>query len=88
MVVQFIQQKLLEKSAHHRARLTQLEISAQSEPLSNKVHIMKQTPQLRGMNTIIHDIDTPSEDFIFYFDRVSALLVEEYVCPSRGPWQR
>ncbi|KAJ4294739.1 Uridine kinase [Collariella sp. IMI 366227] len=77
MVVQFIKQKLLEKSTHHRAALTRLEIGAQSEPLSNKVHVMKQTSQMRGMNTIIHDIDTSSEDFIFYFDRLTALLVEQ-----------
>ncbi len=79
MVSQFIQQKLLEKSTHHRAALTRLEIGANSEPLSEKVLVMKQTSQLRGMHTIIHDIDTSSEDFIFYFDRLTALLVEEYV---------
>lgn len=79
MVIQFIRQKLLEKSTHHRAALKNLEIGANSEPLSDKVFIMPQTPQLRGMNTIIHDIDTSSEDFIFYFDRFTALLVEQYV---------
>ncbi|KAK5658215.1 hypothetical protein OQA88_2190 [Cercophora sp. LCS_1] len=77
MVVQFIQQKLLEKSSHHRAALTSLEIGAQSEPLSEKVVILPQTTQLRGMNTIIRNIDTSSEDFIFYFDRFTALLVEQ-----------
>lgn len=77
MVVQFIEQKLLEKSRHHRAALTRLELEAEAEPLTEKVTFMKQTPQLRGMNTIIHDIDTSSEDFIFYFDRLAALLVEE-----------
>ncbi|KAK0665258.1 putative uridine/cytidine kinase [Cercophora samala] len=77
MVTQFIQQKLLEKSTHHRAALTRLEIGALSEPLTSKVHIMNQTSQMRGMNTIIHNIDTSSEDFIFYFDRLAALLVEQ-----------
>ncbi|KAH6632788.1 uridine kinase family-domain-containing protein [Chaetomium tenue] len=77
MVVQFIKEKLLEKSTHHRAALTRLEIGAQSEPLSEKVTVMNQTSQMKGMNTIIHDIDTPSENFIFYFDRLSALLVEQ-----------
>jgi uridine kinase len=77
MVVQFIEQKLLEKSRHHRAALTQLELEAQSKPLSKKVTILKETPQLQGMNTIIHDIDTASEDFIFYFDRLAALLIEQ-----------
>lgn len=79
MVVQFIQQKLLEKSTHHRASLTRLSIEAQSEELSPKVMIMKQTPQMQTMNTIIHNIETSSEDFIFYFNRLSALLVEQYV---------
>ncbi|KAL2266885.1 hypothetical protein VTJ83DRAFT_4162 [Remersonia thermophila] len=77
MVVQFIRQKLMEKSVHHRARLTQLEIGAQSEPLSKRVMVMNQTSQMRVMNTIIHNIDTSSEDFIFYFNRLSALLVEQ-----------
>lgn len=77
MVVQFIEQKLLEKSRHHRAALSRLQLEAESESLSTKVVLMDQTPQLRGMNTIIHNIDTSSEDFIFYFDRLAALLVEE-----------
>lgn len=29
------------------------------------------------MSTIIRDIDTSPEDFIFYFDRLSALIVEQ-----------
>jgi uridine kinase len=77
MVVQFIEQKLLEKSSHHRAALTRLEVGAQSEPLSEKVIVMTQTNQLHGMNTIIRNIDTSSEDFIFYFDRLATLVVEQ-----------
>ncbi|KAG7286942.1 hypothetical protein NEMBOFW57_006442 [Staphylotrichum longicolle] len=77
MVVQFIQHRLLEKSTHHRAALTRLETDAKSEPLSDQVIVMKQTSQMRGMNTIIHNIDTSNEDFIFYFNRLAALLVEQ-----------
>lgn len=77
MVVQFIEQKLLEKSSHHRAALLQLEIEAQSEPLSKKVVILSPTTQLRAMDTIIRNIDTTSEDFIFYFDRLATLVVEQ-----------
>ncbi|KAL1869930.1 Uridine kinase [Diaporthe australafricana] len=77
MVVQSIQQKLVEKSRHHRAALQQLELQAQSEPLSNKVVILEATAQLKGMNTIIRDIDTSPEDFIFYFDRLSTLMIEQ-----------
>ncbi|KAK8011137.1 uridine kinase [Apiospora arundinis] len=43
--------------------------------IENRV-AMSMTPQLRGMSTIIQDIDTSSEDFVFYFDRLSCLLLE------------
>ena len=79
MVTQYIQHKLLEKSRHHRAALTRLEIEAQKEPMSDRVVILQETPQLKSMNTILHDIDTSDEDFIFYFNRLSCLLIEQYV---------
>ncbi|KAI1312370.1 uridine kinase [Xylaria venustula] len=77
MVTQYIERKLLEKSTHHRAALKSLEAGFESEPLSKRVVILPETPQLRGMYTLIQDIDTSSEDFIFYFDRFSCLLIEQ-----------
>lgn len=77
MVIQYIERKLIEKSTTHRAELRKLGQSSEDDPLSNKVLLLKQTPQLMGMNTIIQDIDTSAEDFIFYFDRMSSLLVEQ-----------
>ncbi|KAJ1331677.1 uridine kinase [Microdochium nivale] len=76
MVTQYIERKLVEKSTHHRAALKTLETGYDNEPLSDKVVILTPTTQLRGMNTIIQDIDTSSEDFIFYFDRLTSLLIE------------
>lgn len=81
MVTQYIERKLVEKSTHHRAALKTLETGYDSEPLSNKAVILSATTQLRGMNTIIQDIDTSSEDFIFYFDRLSSLIIEQCVAP-------
>jgi uridine kinase len=77
MVTQYIERKLVEKSTHHRAALKSLEAGFESEPLSNRVVILQETTQLRGMNTLIQDIDTSSEDFIFYFDRFCCLLIEQ-----------
>lgn len=77
-VVQYIEQKLLEKSKQHQATLTRLEREVLERPLSDRVVFLPQTPQLRGMNTIIHDVSTSSEDFIFYFDRLACLLLELY----------
>ncbi|TVY48714.1 Uridine-cytidine kinase-like [Lachnellula occidentalis] len=76
MVIQYIERLLIEKSKSHRAALKKLGQSAENDALSENVILLKQTSQVRGMNTIIQDIDTSAEDFIFYFDRIAALLVE------------
>ena len=76
MVVQYIEQILLEKSNIHQASLSKLEAEALEKPLSDRIVFLEQTPQLRGMNTILHDTTTGPQDFIFYFDRLGALLVE------------
>ncbi|KAF9485201.1 armadillo/beta-catenin/plakoglobin [Pholiota conissans] len=38
--------------------------------------ILKSTPQLEGIYTILRDITTSRQDFIFFTDRLSTLLVE------------
>ncbi|CAK7274273.1 Uridine kinase [Sporothrix epigloea] len=75
-VVQYIQQILLDKSKKHQATLKRLGRESMNTALSERVVFLPQTPQLRGMSTIIHNVDTTSEDFIFYFDRLSTLLIE------------
>lgn len=82
MMVQFIEKKLFEKSTHHREALSRLENACNEAPLSNRVVVLNDTPQLRFMSTILHDIDTSAEDFIFYFDRLASLIIEQYVCSS------
>lgn len=77
MVIQYIERRLVEKSTAHRAELKKLGQNSEDDPLSAKVLILQQTPQIRGMNSIIQDIDTTAEDFIFYFDRLATLLIEQ-----------
>ncbi|KAK1256486.1 hypothetical protein MKX07_008745 [Trichoderma sp. CBMAI-0711] len=77
MVTQFIEKKLFEKSTHHREALARLEIKGKEEPLSDRVVVMSEGPQIKFMNTILQDIDTSAEDFIFYFDRLAALIIEQ-----------
>lgn len=79
MVVQYIERKLVDKSSSHRAELKKLGQSSEADPLSETVLVLEQTPQLKGMSTIIQDIDTAAEDFIFYFDRLATLLIEQFV---------
>ena len=84
MVIQYIEHKLIEKSSSHRAALKKLGRSSEDDPLSEMISLLPQTTQLRGMHTILQHVDTEAEDFIFYFDRLAALLVEQYVYAA--PW--
>lgn len=77
MVVQHIQQMLEEKSLKHLSELKRLGSIAKSSPLSPNVFVLPQTPQLVGMNTILQDPATDDVNFVFYFDRLAALLIEK-----------
>lgn len=76
MVTQYIERKLTEKSTTHRTELKRLGKAVEEEPLSKRVILLGQTSQVKSMNTIIQDRDTPAEVFIFYFDRFATLLIE------------
>ena len=78
MVVKHIEQKLEENSKKHAAELKRLGQQVEDEPISSQVLLSEQTPQLRAMATILHDQTSSTEDFIFYFDRFVAVLVERY----------
>jgi uridine kinase len=77
MVVRHIQDKLQTKSQKHQSDLKKLGSLAKSSPLGQNVFVMPQTPQLMGMSTILQDPETDGVDFVFYFDRVAALLIEK-----------
>lgn len=77
MVVKHIQQRLQEKSEKHSAELAKLQAIASGEELSANVLVMEPTPQFLGMNTILQDPATEQVDFVFYFDRLAALLIEK-----------
>jgi uracil phosphoribosyltransferase len=42
-----------------------------------QVTVLNMTPQLRTLMTIIRDVNTKRNDFIFYADRINRLLIEE-----------
>ena len=77
MMVKHIQRALQRKSLEHLEQLRRLGQDPADTPLSSNVKILEQTPQLQGMHTIIHNRETKREEFIFYFDRLSTLLVEK-----------
>ena len=76
MVVQHIQRTLKEKSSRHQDELKRLGEQAEDEPLSSNVVLLPETLQIQGMSTILQNPITDEVDFVFYFDRLSSLLIE------------
>ena len=51
--------------------------------LPSSIIILNQTNQLKAMTTIIRDKESEPEDFIFYLERTSSLVLERYT-PLEG----
>ncbi|EOA86930.1 Uridine kinase [Exserohilum turcicum] len=76
MVSNQVRQTLQSKSVQHQTELRRLGKIAEDRPLSENAIVLKQTNQVRGMHTLLLNPETSREDFVFYFDRMVALLVE------------
>lgn len=76
MVSGQIQKTLTHKSIQHQMELRRLGKIAEDNPLSSNAMILKQTNQVRGIHTLLVDPATNREDYIFYFDRLTALMIE------------
>ncbi|KAL9061174.1 MAG: hypothetical protein Q9162_000319 [Coniocarpon cinnabarinum] len=77
MIVDHVRKALDHKSYAHQQRLKRLGKVVEQLPLSSQVRVLEQKPQVVGVNTILLDPETPREEFIFYFDRLAAILIEE-----------
>lgn len=76
MVVKHIQLTLSSKSKLHRKKLQ--ELGEVDEPLPANIYVTESTPQITGIRTILQDPETEQVNFIFYFDRLAAILIEKY----------
>jgi uridine kinase len=77
MIVNQTRHLLKDKSHRHNAELARLGKQVEEVPLSAKVILMEKTPQLRGIATILRNLTAPQEDFVFYMDRLTCMLVEK-----------
>lgn len=77
MIVNQTRRLLKEKSHRHNAELAELGKEAEEEPLSKNLILMERTSQIEGMATILRNSNTKSDDFVFYLDRLAALLIEK-----------
>jgi uridine kinase len=88
MVSERITKTLRLKSRMHQNELKRLGKAAENNPLSENVTILEPTPQMTGINTLLLTPGTNRTDFIFYFDRLAALLVERATaCAKYEPEQ-
>ncbi|KAF2838680.1 uridine-cytidine kinase 2 [Patellaria atrata CBS 101060] len=88
MVADRIRKILKLKSRLHQVELKRLGRVAEAAPPSPNLIELPQTRQIVGMNTLLLDPSLPREDFIFYFDRLTALLVERAIaCMEFKPTQ-
>ncbi|KAF2755305.1 uridine-cytidine kinase-like protein-like 1 [Pseudovirgaria hyperparasitica] len=79
MMTDRINKILLQKSREHQVELRRLGVVAQLTPLSPNVIVLPDTNQIRAINTLLLDPNTDAEDYIFYFDRLSSILIERAV---------
>ncbi|KAF2873313.1 uridine-cytidine kinase 2 [Massariosphaeria phaeospora] len=76
MVSDQIRKTLAHKSMEHQQELKRLGKIAEDAPLSPNALILEQSNQVKGIHTLLMDPATSREDYIFYFDRLAALLVQ------------
>lgn len=77
MIVGQTRQILKEKSSRHTAELERLGKEVEDQPLSHNVMLLQDKPQTQGIMTLLRNPAISSNDFSFYLDRMTALLIEK-----------
>jgi uridine kinase len=74
----FISLKLDERGYSMRSKLAQIakSIDLQNHVMPSHVTVLPATPQLKYIQTMIRDQDTCRDDFVFFAERLSRLVVE------------
>uniref|UniRef100_W5LDT7 Uridine-cytidine kinase n=1 Tax=Astyanax mexicanus TaxID=7994 RepID=W5LDT7_ASTMX len=74
LIVQHVHSQLEERKL--RWDMAALASAHQAQPLPQTLSVLENTPQVRGMHTIIRNKDTNRDEFIFYSKRLMRLLIE------------
>lgn len=78
MIVNQTRQILKEKSIKHSTELERLGQDVEKFELpSENVSLLEHKPQIQGIVTLLRSSSTEDEDFIFYFNRLTALMIEK-----------
>ncbi|GAB5592160.1 Uridine-cytidine kinase-like 1 [Umbelopsis nana] len=74
LITKHIQKQLQDLPLKHRWDLAKMSCSGE---LPSNVIVLKETNQVKGMHTILRDVSTNRDDFIFYAERLSTLIIEK-----------
>ncbi|XP_075427780.1 uridine-cytidine kinase-like 1 isoform X3 [Ascaphus truei] len=74
LIVQHVHSQLEERKL--RWDMAALASAHQSQPLPRTLSVLKESPQVSGMHTIIRNRETSRDEFIFYSRRLMRLLIE------------
>ncbi|XP_061756793.1 uridine-cytidine kinase-like 1 isoform X1 [Nerophis ophidion] len=74
LIVQHVHSQL--EKGKLRWDMSALASAHQGQPLPETLSVLKSTPQVRGMHTIIRNKETNRDEFIFYSKRLMRLLIE------------
>jgi uridine kinase len=88
MISDQISKTLNIKSKLHQLELKRLGKEVENNPLSQNVILLPQRRQAMGMHTLLLTPGLNREEFVFYFDRMAAMLVERATaCQTYLPTQ-
>ncbi|XP_077408562.1 uridine-cytidine kinase-like 1 isoform X2 [Vanacampus margaritifer] len=73
LIVQHVHSQLEKREITVRSALAS---AHQGEPLPDTLSVLKSSPQVRGMHTIIRNKETNRDEFVFYSKRLMRLLIE------------
>ncbi|KAG0380637.1 MAG: uracil phosphoribosyltransferase-domain-containing protein [Linnemannia gamsii] len=73
LLTKHIQRQLQERKMQSRWDMARI---CPPEDLPSNVVVLEESKQIKGLHTIIRDIETSRHDFIFYADRLATLVIE------------
>jgi uridine kinase len=77
MITNQVRRMLKDKSIQHNADLERLGQDVEDMELPANFMLLEHKPQIRGIGTILRNPASSQDDFVFYFNRLAAILIEK-----------
>ncbi|KAG1895494.1 armadillo beta-catenin plakoglobin [Suillus fuscotomentosus] len=82
LITTHIRRQMTERARHFRKHMVSQSVgcclsTSDGNPVSKNLIVLPQTPQLKGIYTILRDEASNRQDFIFFVDRLATFLIEK-----------